>query len=178
MGFTRIDGFSPINVEVHLWCDVRFEARTSDWILESGETSVSQGSCPSALVRDGKLARLFFFLSSLSPVEKGRKGPPWFSIERCAKAIRKRERKRVKEKKIETQRDGRVGERVRLHRAFPFPGYPSIPLSAVLVTQSKLSPSKLTYSVPADQVKYIIYVLHSFSILCKGLREISNSMNL
>jgi hypothetical protein len=52
----------------------------------------------------------------------------------------------------------------RLHEAFPFPEYPSISLSAVLVTQSKLSPSRLTYPIPADRMKYVAYLARGFGI--------------
>lgn len=58
---------------------------------------------------------------------------------------REKETERVREEDSEMVGSERA-RRVRLHRAFPFPGYPSIPLSAVLVTQSKLSPSKLHLS--------------------------------
>lgn len=53
-----------------------------------------------------------------------------------------------------TRRDGRGrsenGERrVRLHRAFPFPRYPSIPRRTSFVTQSKLSPGVVIKSLSA-----------------------------
>lgn len=62
-----------------------------------GSASVSRNDCPSALVRDGKLARLFFFLSSLLlRPKKGRKGPRWwYSIECCAKAAAREGRETV-----------------------------------------------------------------------------------
>lgn len=147
MRFTPLEGFSLINAEAHLWSDSLWSRATECSKVGKRVGFSRSADCPSALVRDGKLARLFFFfLSSLPSAEKGRKGPRWwYSIERVAPRSRERG----------AGWSGRGGEarRARLHRAFPFTGYPSIPLSAVLVTQSKLSPSRLTFPHPSRSGK-------------------------
>lgn len=88
-----------------------------------------------------KLARLFFPLSPsvffsflfCSPVQwpKASEGL-LVSIERWAKAG-------VAGGRGETEEDVEARGGLRLHRAFPFPRYPSIPQRTSFVTQSKLS---------------------------------------